>query len=200
MIYSIHRYPAELIDVMHLPNERRLIIRPVLPQDAAIIQAFIRDLSERSRRNRFFRTLHELPENLLEQFTHIDYFAHMALVAEIFEDRAETIVGEARYVTGTDGHTAELALAVGDAWQGHGIGRLLLERLISRASDQGIVLLHGQILPSNDAMLSLAGSAGFSLRPDPEEPKLVRMERRLKPGNTPPMALQWHCVGHGCVG
>lgn len=182
MIYSIHRYPAELIDVMYLPDERRLIIRPVLPQDAAIIQAFIRDLSDRSRRNRFFRTFHELPEKLLEQFTHIDYYDHLALVAEIFEGRAETIVGEARYIRGADGHTAELALAVGDAWQGHGIGRLLLERLIARASDQGIVLLHGQILPSNDVMLSLAGGAGFSLRPDPDEPSLVRMERQIRAG------------------
>lgn len=103
MIYTIHRYPAELIDVMCLPNERRLVIRPVLPQDAAIVQAFIRNLSDHSRRNRFFRTLRELPENLLEQFTHIDYCAHLALVAEVFEGRDETIVGEARYVMGADG-------------------------------------------------------------------------------------------------
>src|SRR3712207_1413211 len=133
MIYTIHRYPAELIDVMCLPNERRLVIRPVLPQDAAIVQAFIRNLSDRSRRNRFFRPLRELPGSLLEQFTHIDYCAHLALVAEVFEGREETIVGEARYVVGADDYTAELALAVGDAWQGRGIGRLLLERLVSRA-------------------------------------------------------------------
>lgn len=92
-------------------------------------------------------------------------------------------------------NSAELALAVGDAWQGRGIGRLLLERLVARASDQGIILLHGQILPSNEVMLNLAGRTGFSLRPDPDEPTLVRMEQRLEVGGVPSMAFQRHCAG-----
>jgi hypothetical protein len=33
MTYQIHRYPAELIDVIHLTDGERVVIRPVLPQD-----------------------------------------------------------------------------------------------------------------------------------------------------------------------
>jgi hypothetical protein len=33
MTYQIHRYPAELVDVVHLSDGARVVIRPVLPQD-----------------------------------------------------------------------------------------------------------------------------------------------------------------------
>ena len=40
MLYQIHRYPAELIDVVWLPGGRRVVIRPVLPQDEELTTAF----------------------------------------------------------------------------------------------------------------------------------------------------------------
>ena len=33
MLYQIHRYPADLIDVVRLAGGARVVIRPVLPQD-----------------------------------------------------------------------------------------------------------------------------------------------------------------------
>ena len=45
MTYQIHHYPAELIDVVHLDGGKRVVVRPVLPQDADLTGAFFRDLS-----------------------------------------------------------------------------------------------------------------------------------------------------------
>ena len=42
MIYQIHRYPAELIDVVVLSPGERVVIRPVLPQDEGLTGAFFR--------------------------------------------------------------------------------------------------------------------------------------------------------------
>lgn len=182
MTYVIHRYPVELIDVIRLSGDRRLTIRPVLPQDADLVQTFVRELSSRSRHSRFFRALNELPPNLLTQFTQIDYNDSLALVAEIFDGGREVVVGDGRYVVGGDRRSAELALAVRDEWQGQGIGRLLLDRLVARASAQGLALLHGQVLPSNDAMLNLTRKAGFTIRHDWDEPDLLRIERELTNG------------------
>jgi len=42
MIYQIHRYPAELIDVVVLSPGERVVIRPVLPQDEELTGAFFR--------------------------------------------------------------------------------------------------------------------------------------------------------------
>jgi len=36
MTYQIYRYPAELIDVVHLTDGERVVIRPVLPQIASL--------------------------------------------------------------------------------------------------------------------------------------------------------------------
>jgi hypothetical protein len=39
MIYQIHRYPAELIDLMNLADGTRILVRPVLPQDVESLHA-----------------------------------------------------------------------------------------------------------------------------------------------------------------
>lgn len=39
MLYQIHRYPAELIDVVWLAGGQRVVIRPVLPQDEDLTTA-----------------------------------------------------------------------------------------------------------------------------------------------------------------
>ena len=49
MPYQIHRYPAELIDVIRLTSGERVVIRPVLPQDRELMVAFFHDLSADAR-------------------------------------------------------------------------------------------------------------------------------------------------------
>ena len=149
MTYTIHRYPAELIDIVHLADSRRVTVRPILPQDAELLQSFFRNLSDGSRWNRFHRALHELPLNLLNQFTNVDYDTHLALLAEVFVDGKEVILGESRYVRGEDPTCAEFAITVDDRWQGKGLGRLLLSLLEGRAAAEGIEMLFGRTFPGN---------------------------------------------------
>ncbi len=169
------RYPVELIDVVVLEDGRRITIRPVLPQDDAVTKAFFRSLSARSRHNRFMRAFQDLPEALLTQFTHVDYNAHLALIAEVFIDGREIAVGEARYVVSADGKNAEFAVSIADDWQGRGLGTLLLSRLIQTARKAGVGKITAETLASNTTMLSLAHKAGFSHEPDREVPGLVHL-------------------------
>ena len=178
MTYTIHRYPAELIDVVRLPSGERVTLRPVLPQDAPLVAALFRGLSDASRRNRFFRSLRELPPDLLERFTSIDYHAHLALVATVLRDGDESVVGEARYAVAEPG-AAEFAVTVADEWQGRGIGRHLLARLACRAAAEGVTRLFGDVLPTNEAMRRLARGAGMSLSPTGAGLGLMRAEKRL---------------------
>ena len=53
MTYQINRYPAELVDVVHLSE--RVVIRPVLPQDRELMSAFFDDLAADARCNRFMQ-------------------------------------------------------------------------------------------------------------------------------------------------
>jgi hypothetical protein len=59
MTYQIHRYPAELVDVVHLSDGARVVIRPVLPQDRELISTFFDDLTADARCNRFMHPVRE---------------------------------------------------------------------------------------------------------------------------------------------
>ena len=98
MIYTIPRYPVHLIDFVSAANGRRVTIRPMLPQDIKLQREFFRSLSARARYYRFMASFNELPDGVAERLGKIDYSSHLALLAEVFEDRSETMVGEARYV------------------------------------------------------------------------------------------------------
>jgi acetyltransferase len=96
MMYQIHRYPADLIDVIHLTDGERVVIRPILPQDRELMVAFFHDLRADARCSRFMHPVNEPSSELLRRFTQVDYANHVALVAEIFVDGRETVIGEAR--------------------------------------------------------------------------------------------------------
>jgi acetyltransferase len=154
---AIHPYPAELESEIALRDGRRVRVRPIRPEDAALEQCFFDGLSERSRYQRFMQYLSALPPAMLARFTQIDYDRELALVAV----HEQQFVAVGRYAPNSDGRTAEFALVVGDAWQGLGLGRQLLERLVAAARAAGYEALYGHILEANREMLELARHLGF---------------------------------------
>jgi acetyltransferase len=183
MTYQIHRYPADLIDVVHLAGGQRVVIRPVLPQDADLTEAFFHNLSGSARYDRFMTHMRDLPPDLLRRFTQVDYADHVALVAEVFVDGRETVIAEARYVrTEADPDAAEFAVSVAEDWQGRGLARLLLGKLVARASAAGIKRIIGETLASNWRMLALARKAGFAIKTSPEVAGRMLLERPLRLG------------------
>jgi acetyltransferase len=179
MLYQIHRYPAELIDVVRL-NGRRLVVRPVLPQDEELTSAFFGNLPAAARYDRFMSPMRRLPPELVKRFTNIDYADHLALVAELFEGGQEVVVAEARYARlASDPAAAEFAVSVAERWQGNGLAKLLLTKLAGRAVESGIDRIVGETLATNARMLRLARKAGFTVRPSPEVRGVMLLERTL---------------------
>ena len=154
---AIHPYPVELEEAVELKGTR-LAIRPMRPEDAELEHEFVNGLSAQSRYQRFMHALPGLTPRMLARFTQLDYDRELALVA--LHDRRFIAVG--RYAPNPDGETAEFALVVADAWQGKGLGRMLLERLCKCARSAGYRSLYGHILMDNPAMLELAGRLGFT--------------------------------------
>ena len=87
---------------------------------------------------RFFTTLKRLPHSLLARFTQIDYDRHIALVAMSEPQPDEKMIGGARVIIGKNNNEAEFSVAVGDPWQGKGIGAALLQRCLFMAKERGI--------------------------------------------------------------
>lgn len=179
-VFRIHRYPAGLIDRLNLPGNRAVVLRPVLPQDAEAEQAFVGGLSLASRHKRFHVGLRQLSPATLRQMTEIDYRDHVALVAQVLDERhapnAEPpIVADARYVRLAGTAEAEFAVAVADEWQSLGLGRALMARLARHAKAQGLAALVGDVLPENRRMLVLMRGLGAHTRPHPDGPQMVQV-------------------------
>ena len=176
---AIHPYPAHLAQTWVAANGRLVQIRPIRPEDAAVEQAFVRDLSDQSRYFRFMRPIAELSPQMLVRFTQIDYDREMAFVAMVEEGQQAREVGVARYIVQPDGISAEFALVVADDWQGQGLGGELLETLIASARSRGIRELEGEVLTENRSMLALAERSGFERYPIADDQSVVQVRRRI---------------------
>ena len=172
-------YPAHLVQRLTLRDGSEVTIRPIRPDDAAIEQAFVRNLSDESRYYRFLDTLRELTPRMVSHFTQVDYDRHMALIAVTGHAGAETQVGVVRYIADDDRAGAEFAIVIADDWQHRGLGTKLLQALIAAARDGGIPLLRGDVLASNHKMLAMMAKLGFREHLDEQDPRMTCVEKRL---------------------
>ncbi len=176
---AIHPYPIHLITEEQLNDGTDIIIRPIRPEDAEIEQEFIRSLSAESKYFRFMNSIHELSLEMLVRFTQIDYHNEMALVAINPGIGSEEEIGVARYMTNPDKRTCEFAIVVSDKWQGKGIARLLMQKLIDIARNRGLEVMEGQVLANNFRMLELMASLNFQIANDPTDPGIKVVVTRL---------------------
>ena len=117
------------------------------------------------------------PSRKWPYFLNIDFDNHVALIAEINEDGHPVIAGSGRYILVQPGQ-AEIAFLVVDAYQGQGIGTILMRHLALLARDAGLKELVAEVLPENAAMLKLFKKFGF--RPDSKgSPQVVHLTMQL---------------------
>lgn len=171
---AIHPYPTELVAQWALADGTTVEARPIRPEDAELEQRFVRNLSDRSRYFRFMNSVRELTPAMLMRFTQIDYDREMAFVVVRSGEGGDEEVGVARYVTNPDGRTCEFAVVVADAWQQKGIGRRLLETLITVARSRGLEVMVGHILATNEPMLALCKRLGFRIGDHPQDSMVRR--------------------------
>jgi acetyltransferase len=145
----------------------RVVVRPIDPGDAAMMQDFVAELSGASRYCRFFQPLTQLPPSMLARLVNVDHRTHVAIAGVAQTQGKERIVGEARYCTGDDVDGAEVAIVVADKWQRLGLGAALLGILERIAIANAITRLTGATLPFNDSFVSFARASGFEIWPDP---------------------------------
>ena len=164
---------------VRLRDGTEVVIRPIGPQDAEREQAFVRGLSPESRYFRFMNTLRELSPEMLNRFTHPDPAREVALVALVGAADASREIGVARCVLGPDRDSAEFAIVVADAYQGKGLGSLLMRELMDHARAHGLARIEGLVLASNHRMLELMTVLGFDIETAPEDPRMRRVSKSL---------------------
>ncbi len=146
-----------------LKDGRQMVIRPICPDDADDLQATFQRLSIQSIYMRFLSFKKELSDEEAHQLATVDYNLRMAFVAVYNENGTDIVTGVARYCILDPQHpeTAEAAVVVVDEYQGLGIGKQLLKRLVLYARSKGIEIMRGNLQVGNDRMLTLVKNSGL---------------------------------------
>jgi acetyl coenzyme A synthetase (ADP forming)-like protein len=127
-------------------------VRPVHPEDRALLLRFIENLSPESL---YLRFLHPVkPEEAVKGLMpDPGKFALLAM-------RDEMVIGHAIFGLTAPGK-ADAAVVVADKYQSKGLGTILLGQLTQAAISAGISVLEAQVAPENTRMLQVLRELGF---------------------------------------
>lgn len=142
-----------------LKDGRRVEIRALKPSDRPAIEAAVDRTSPQSLYRRFFAVRTVFTEEQTDFFVNVDFRTHVALIAVVEEAGHPVVVGGGRYILVADDR-AEVAFTIVDAYQGKGIGTLLLRHLIAIGREAGLRQFVAEVLPENVPMLKLFEKSG----------------------------------------
>lgn len=151
---AIRPYPSQ-----YIVEKKGYTIRPIRPEDEPKVEAFHKELSEHSVRQRYFafKALEErIAHERLVRICANDFDHQIALIAE----SDNVIMGIIRLVKG------DLKMLVADAFHGQGVGTALVHELLRVASLEGITQIRATMLSENTGMAHILSKAGFTLTTD----------------------------------
>ena len=180
---AIRAYPTRYVAPWTMKDGTAVTVRPIRPEDEPAMVRFHETLSERSVYLRYFHLMNleqRVQHERLTRICFIDYDREMALVAE--RRNAETgepeILGVGRMMKIHGGTEAEVAVLISDRWQGRGLGKELLARLLIVGADEKLSQLTADILPDNRAVMRVCEKLGFMLKHSLDD-EVVRAEFKL---------------------
>ncbi len=166
---AIRAYPTRYQAPWTLKDGTAVTIRPIRPEDEPAMVRFHETISERSVYLRYFHLMNleqRVSHDRLMRTCFIDYDREMALVAEHrnLETGEIEILGVGRMTKVQGTSDAEVAVLVSDKWQGRGLGKELLARLLIVGADEKLHRLVADILPDNRGVMRICEKLGFALQ------------------------------------
>jgi len=149
--------PSELHETIR--GGEHVLVRPARPEDMALYPDFVGDVSAEDLRLRFFAHIAELSAEEVDKLAHLDYRHEMAFVA--LDETTGRLLGLVRLKDELDERTAEFAIMVRSRLKGHGLGWLLMRRVIDYAREKGLRRIYGDVLAENTSMLQMCAELGF---------------------------------------
>ena len=187
--HAIMPYPEELREWVTLNDGMPVEIRPIRGEDAPLITSFHAQLSEESIRYRYFHNKADLTQRDLSRLAQINYDRQMAFIAEHQrDDGSKEMLGVVRVWNDPDNIRTEFSIIIRDDLHGHGLGRLLMEKMIRYCRGLGTLEMVGKIMIDNGPMRALMKQLGFTCRYNMEE-QVVDASLRL---NEPSSDWQRH--------
>jgi acetyltransferase len=163
---AIHPYPEEYVRTTELADGTPTTLRPIRPEDLPLWYDLLRTFSRQTIRFRYFVPGKVINHEMAVRNCFIDYEKELSVVAEVTIEDEKRLVGIGNVVFSSDFQNADLAVVVGDPWQGRGVGSRLMDFCIEIARQRGIRRITGDILPENQVVVEMAKRRGFELKDD----------------------------------
>jgi len=161
-------YPLKLEETVKI-NDESVTIRPAKPVDTRRIQEFYYEMGKDDIISRFFQEKRRFVRDEIEERTQIDYIKDLSIVAVVGEFGFGKVIGVGEYFLIPQKNIAEIAFTVSKAYQGKGLGKILLHKLLKAARENGIAGLVALTYPQNKRMIQLFKSLPYKLRTAPED-------------------------------
>ncbi|MDP2268403.1 MAG: GNAT family N-acetyltransferase, partial [Deltaproteobacteria bacterium] len=168
-------YPTRYIMPWTLPEGITLLLRPVKPEDAPLIEEMYATISEEAFHGRFFQANRKSSTGMHIRQCSVDYDREMGIVAEMQENNKRRIVGFGMLITESNRKNCEYAILIHDDYQGKGLGYKLVDVLIGIAQDKGLKEILGYVLAKNRKMLNVCKMLGFTVEGLPDGLSKVKL-------------------------
>ena len=148
-----------------LPDGRAVSVRLGRPEDTDGVESLHQRCSAESRYQRYFTPMNDWREDNLRRISGGHRGATL-VVTDV--DDVIIALGNVFPTSPSVTDAAEIALIVDDAWQGAGVGRILLGHLIDVGRRMGFARLVAYVLADNRAMLGLLQATGLEWVTSPD--------------------------------
>jgi acetate---CoA ligase (ADP-forming) len=138
-------------------------LRPAARNDIPLLSALFERASRESLWRRFFTPRTSVDPRLIELMADADGNDRLTLLITRGEGEDEIALAVGGYARGTRPESAEVAFLVDDAYEGRGLGTLLLEHLADYARRHGISRFVADVQSDNSRMLDVFRRSGFRL-------------------------------------
>jgi GNAT superfamily N-acetyltransferase len=162
LIAEIDKAPRGEHWLEELRDGTHVLIRPLCAEDHARLLKFFRRLSPLSLRFRFLGAVSHVDESIIDALMSVSDGECMGYVALIHHNGELQLIGISRYTRRKDPRVCECSVAVADAWQRMGLGRLLLAHLISAARQNGFSRMTSTDLCTDYPVHRLYKRSGFT--------------------------------------
>jgi GNAT superfamily N-acetyltransferase len=161
---SVHGiYPVKLEETLRIDGEK-ITFRPAKPVDERRIQEHFYHMDKKDIVSRFFHEKKRFVRDDVEGMSQIDYIRNMTIVALVGEFGFDTVVGAGEYYLEPAKNMAEIAFSVSRAYQGKGLGRILIRKLAEAARENGIAGLFAVTSPQNKKMIRLFKTLPYQVK------------------------------------
>ena len=160
-IYGI--YPLKLEETQEIAGEK-VLFRPARPVDQRLIQEHFYNLDHSDVVQRFMQEKRIFGRSDLVGMFEVDYVHDLTLVAVVGEIGFERVVAVGGYYLDPATNMAEVAYSVARDWQKRGLSKIIQNKLVEAARDNGIKGFEAYTSPNNQGMIKLFNKQPFKVR------------------------------------